>query len=131
MNVVLYSDGVGNLESSRLQEALKPVVAKQSLEIFSKFEDFLNRVRRLPRDIDVAVLMVKDDKGLTALLSLSDYLDATRIILMLQDRDPGMTSKAHLLHPRFLAYSDDDFSDIAAVLSKMLRNKNPFRSVRN
>lgn len=131
MSVVLFSDGVGNLESSRLQEALEPVAAKQYLEIFTKFEDFSSRVRRFPRDIDVAILMAQNDKRLTALLSLSDYLEATPVILVLYDRDPGLTSKAHLLHPRFLTYFDDDFSNIAAVLSKMLRKKNPFRSVRN
>lgn len=129
MSVILFSYGVDKSESSRLQEVLKPVVTERSLEVFKKFEDFSDRIRRLPRDIDVAVLLVQNDKQLIALLSLSEYLDAARIILILHDRDPNMTSKAHLLHPRFLAYIDDDFSDIAAVLSKMLRNENPFRSM--
>lgn len=124
MCVILFSDDVDKSENSRLQEALKPVVAEQSLEVFTKFEEFTDRIRRLPRDIDVAVLSVQNDYQLAALLSLGEYLDSVRIILILPDRNHHMVSKGHLLHPRFVTFNDDNYADVAAVLSKMLRNNN-------
>jgi hypothetical protein len=123
MSVVLFSNGDDKSDCSRIQAALKSVCAKRSLEVFTKFEDFSLRVRRLPINVDVAVLSVQNDYQLTALLSLADYLDDVQIILIMPDRNGHMLSKGHRLHPRFLTYSNGDFSDIAAVLSKMLRNK--------
>jgi hypothetical protein len=129
MGVVLFPYGDGKSECSRLQEVLKPVVAKRPLEVFTKFEDFALRVRRFPINIDVAVLSVQNDYQLTALLSLADYLDSVRIILILPYRSHHLTGKGHLLYPRFVTFNDDNYSDVAAVLSKMLRNKSSFRPI--
>ena len=126
----MFSDGIDKSKSRRLQEVLKPVVARRSLEVYTKIEEFSVRIRRLPQNIDVAVLSVQNDQQLSALLSLSDYLDNARIVLILHDRNDHMISKGHLLHPRFLTFSDENFSDIAAVVAKMLRNENSFRSIR-
>lgn len=122
MCVVLYSDYDDKWEFKHLKAVLKTVVPTRQLEVFTAFEGFSTRIRRLPKDIDVAVLSVRNDHQLAALLTLRDYLDSVRIILILAVRNADMVSKGHLLHPRFLAFYDGDLSDIAAVLSKMLRN---------
>jgi len=122
----MFLDSEDKRKCKNLESVLKPVVVERPLEVFTKFEDFAMRIRRLPRDVDVAVLWVRSDRQLTALLYLAEYLEGARIILILNNRDQGMTRKAHLLHPRFLTYIDDDFSNIAAVLSKMLQKNNCF-----
>jgi hypothetical protein len=124
MSVVLFSGGDDKRECNEIAAVLEPVASKRSLEVFTNFEDFSVRIRRLPGDIDVAVLSVRNDYQLTALLSLSEYLFSTRIILILPEGSDCLLSKGHLLHPRFLTHSSGDFSDVAAVLSKMLRNGN-------
>jgi hypothetical protein len=123
MSVILYTADDDNRECRHLEAVLEPVVPKQLLEVITKFEDLSGRIRRLPRDIDVAILSVQDDYQLTALLSLADYLDSIWIILILPHRDHGMMSRGHLLHPRFVAFRGGDYSDITAVLSKNLQNK--------
>lgn len=122
MCVVLFSYGDDKSECSRLQAVLKKVVPQHLLEVFTKFEDFSARIRHIPRDIEVAVLSVRNDQNLTALLSLADYLDSIRIILLLPEFESDMIRKGHLLRPRYLAFLNGDYSDVGAVMSKMIKN---------
>lgn len=124
MCVVIFSYGDDKSECGRLQAALQTMVPQQPLEVFTKFEDFSARIRRLPIEIDVAVLLVQNDHHLTTLLSLEDYLDSIRIILVLPELESDMIRKGHLLRPRYIAFSDGDYSDVAAVMSKMIQNGN-------
>jgi hypothetical protein len=122
MSVVLFSESSDQSERKQLEAALKKAAARQLLEVFTKFEDFSARIRRLPIGIDVAVLSIQNDYQLTALLSLSEYLYSVRIILVLPEQNDHMVNKGHLFHPRFVAFKNSDVSNIAAVLSKMIRN---------
>jgi len=54
------------------------------------------------------------------MLGIRDLLAETKIILLLPDRKRATVSKGHNLYPRFLTYMDGDFSDVAAVLQKMV-----------
>jgi hypothetical protein len=86
----------------------------------------LSRRLRQPRhNLAVAVLVAASRQELLELLSIRDLLDGIRIILVLPDRQDDTIAKGHRLYPRFLTFADSDFLDVAAVLSKMLRNSHP------
>jgi hypothetical protein len=48
-----------------------------------------------------------------------------QIILVIPDRRPETLSLGHLLRPRYLSYEDGNFDDLASVLEKMLRKRQP------
>ncbi|MCD6199973.1 MAG: hypothetical protein J7K15_15635, partial [Deltaproteobacteria bacterium] len=54
--------------------------------------------------------------------SVRDLIWDLRLILILPDREAGTIAKGHILRPRFLTYLDSDFTEVAAVLKKMLSN---------
>jgi hypothetical protein len=63
-------------------------------------------------------------EDLEAILSIVELFYDLRIILILPDRKKETISKGLKLYPRYLSYADGDFSDVAAVLEKMLGHLN-------
>ena len=63
-------------------------------------------------------------EDLVDLLSIRNLLDDLRVILLLPNREKETINKGHTLRPRFLTYADSNLLNVAAVLSKMLRNTN-------
>ena len=55
-------------------------------------------------------------------LLIRDLLADIPVILILPDRKKETIHLGHKLCPRFLSYTDSNFSDVALVLSKMMRN---------
>lgn len=75
---------------------------------------------RQPRgDMVFAVLLAESREELDKLLSIRHLLSDIRMILILPDRESDTIAKGHSLRPRFLTYSDANFTDIAVVLNRM------------
>ena len=124
MNIVFYANGKDEVLSKRLQKVIERTVSQKGLEIFQTYKDFSKRIQRLPRKIEVAVLLAQSSDQLLELVSLKDYLEDIRIILILPNMERETISKGHLLRPRFVDYVDGDFSNVGAVLEKMINSKN-------
>jgi excinuclease UvrABC ATPase subunit len=118
--VVLFANEKSGVAGRRLQRAIESAVSDQHLENLKSIKELSKRLSRFPSEIAVAVLLAESKDQLSKLLSLRDFLDDVRIILVLPDRENETMSKGHLLRPRFLTYVDGNFTDIAQVLSKML-----------
>lgn len=129
MEVVLYANGKNKATSIRLQKAVESKILHEPLGFFQTIEDFSTRLRQLPR-AEVVVLLAQSHHELSKLISLKDFLEYARIILILPDSERETVSKGLKLYPRFLSYVDSDFKDVAAVLEKMLdhiRNQKNYR----
>jgi predicted nucleotidyltransferase len=124
MNVVLYANGLDAAAGQRLKNIIKSKVLHQSLEIFGNIDSFAKRIRQFPRSIDVVVLFAQSNEQLLDLISLKDYLEDVRIILILPDRESETISVGHKLFPKYLSYADGDLTDVAAVLEKILKRMN-------
>jgi hypothetical protein len=118
MRLLLYvsvNDGVGK----RLQKMIEEIVPKNNLEIYRTIENFSRRFRKPVDNLPItAVLLASCSEDLVGFLSIRDLLRDVRIILILPDRDEDTIAQGHTLRPRFLSYTDSDFSDIVAVLEK-------------
>ena len=119
MNLVFYSP-VADAAGKRLQRVVEALVPLEEIELCRTMEGLSATLRRPADDRTIAVLSAATSEDLTAFLALRDLLHKLRIILVLPDRGNGTVAKAHALRPRFLAYADSDFIDVAAVLNKML-----------
>ena len=119
MNVLYYSTKIDSA-IERLKKAIESVITKEKLEVYSSFDSLSTRLHRPLNGLKIAILLADSDQDLTDFLSLQDLLSELRIILILPDREPSTFARAHILRPRFMTYTDSDFEDIRAVLSKMI-----------
>ena len=119
MNVVLFASGKNVAVSKRLQKVTESKVPLKHLETIQTIEDLSKRVRRLPREIDVAVLLAQSNDQLSEFFPLKEFLEDVRIILILPNLERETITKGHLLRPRYIDYVDGDFSNVGTVLEKM------------
>lgn len=121
MGVLIYATTViGVLQ--RLMGALEGVVHEEEILICPSVRRLSHMLRR-PERPEAAVLLVSTRDELTSLLSICDLFSDIRLIILLPDRAEETISKGHRLYPRYLGYIDSDFSDVAAVLVKMLASE--------
>jgi len=121
---VLYFAPMENGVCKRLQQRIEEVVLSEYMEIYRTFEDLSERLHQPLNNLSVAVLLATSREGLQEILSIQDLITDVRVIAIIPDREKETIAKGHLLRPRYLAYADGDFADVAAVLRKMLENIN-------
>jgi hypothetical protein len=83
-----------------------------------------NLSRRLsdPGQNPSLVILLFENRGeLAEILPVRHWFQDISIILIVPDRTPETIALAHQLRPRFLAYRQDDFGTVAAVVGKMLK----------
>ena len=123
MNLLVYaakSDGV----AQHLQQVVAEIVPKKNLQIYRNFNSLSYRLQQPMNGLKIAILMAGNDQDLNDFISLQDLLSELRIILILPDREPGTFAMGHKLGPRYMTYTDSDFQDVKAVLSKMIDGQN-------
>ena len=121
MQVLVYAPsfslGVRNLLESL--DRLEPAVQCQHLTSL----DMLAEVLRKPMGVPCMGILIPDDgEALSALVDCRHLLRDMRIIVVLPDNQLPTITTAHLLRPRYIGYSDGDFYDVVAVMSRMVRN---------
>ncbi len=120
MNVLLYIPGQ-TLAGQKLENKIRSVVPAQNLEIFSDFDPLCRRLHEAIYDLAAAVLLAKSVEDLTALGTLAELLSGIRLILVLPGHDPEIIEAGYRMWPRFVSYTDGDFTDVAKVLEKIWR----------
>ncbi len=119
MSVFLYAF-LSNSFGDRFQRVVGGLVPGKKLEIYQSIEKLFRRLRQpFYREL-IGVFQVADQQELSEFLAHRDMLNDLRFILVLPDNKKSTVSKAHKLYPRFISYTDENFSDVAAVLKKML-----------
>ena len=124
MNLFFYTTMKSSV-SNRLQQKIEAVVPVEDMEIYTRIDTFSKRLcQPLLDDQSVAVLLAATKEELKEILSIQDLITDLRVIVVLPDRKKETIAKGHLLRPRYLAYADGNFSDVAAILEKMLKYQN-------
>ena len=119
MNLLVYA-AKSNGVAKYLQQAIEETVPKKNLQIYRNVNSLSYRLQQPMNGLEIAILLADNDQDLTDFISLHDLLSELRIILILPDREPSTFAKGHKLMPRYMTYSDSDFQDVKAVLSKMI-----------
>ena len=123
MNLLVYAAKTGEV-AQHLQQVIEEIVPKKNLQIYRNFNSLSYRLQQPMNGLKIAILLADSKEDLTDFLSLKELLSELRIILILPDRESSIFEKAHILGPRFMTYTDSDFQDIKAVLSKMIDGQN-------
>ena len=119
MSILFYSKN-GKEAVAALQKIIEEQAPKEQIEVHRTIESLSKRLRQSKYDVVIAILIATSKEEFSEILSIRDFLRDLRVILILPDRKKVTISKGHTLYPRFLSYADGDFSDVAAVLGKML-----------
>ena len=67
----------------------------------------------------ITILLIDDQYELQELMKMRDQLTETKIILILPDKNPVTVKLGHALFPRYLDFTDSNFSEIGSVLIKI------------
>jgi hypothetical protein len=108
-----------------LLEKVKEVVPTSEVEEFHNFEALFNFLLGSLNHGEIILLRASSSEELIAFRRIRDLMRDVQIILVIPDRRPETLSLGHLLRPRYLSYEDGNFDDLASVLEKMLRKRQP------
>ncbi|HDZ24288.1 MAG TPA: hypothetical protein ENH70_07080 [Desulfobacteraceae bacterium] len=119
MSILFYAAENGTT-LERLRDLIGDLLSESRTEFIATPDKLEKRLREPRGEIDLALLLTPSREGFLELLSLHDFFNDIRIILILPDRRPDTIKKAHSLRPRFITYADSDFRDVLGVLKKMI-----------
>ncbi len=71
--------------------------------------------------MEVALMIVRNSKELDRIDAVHNLVRDLKLILVLPGHDHAMVARAHRLGPRFVAYADNGYNQVAIVLEKMLQ----------
>jgi hypothetical protein len=118
MNVIFFVS-VTNEQGERLERVVELFFSKRRIEKCRDLAELGKRLHEPYNYEDVVLLSPASKEELSRLLGLQDLLSDMRVILVLPDRDNETVAMGHRLRPRMVSYSDSDYFDVAAVLTRM------------
>ena len=118
---LLFFASMINEAGERIKGLVEKLVPGVNIEIYRTIDEFSARFHKPRDDVFVAVLLAGSRKELLDFLSLINLFRDIRIILIIPDQEKETLALAHRLRPNFLCYKNSDFTEIAAVLNKMLK----------
>ena len=118
MIVLLYTSHWEE-SAERLQRLIQSSFNVEGIEIYRTLSSLLHRLQNPPDLPFITILLAGQRNELSDFRSIDHLLGATRLILVLPDQSEETLRTAHRLRPRYLAYADSDFSDLALVIKKM------------
>ncbi len=119
MQILFYSPS-GNESGDRLKQTLDEVLPGDRVEAFRQVNGLIQRLRMPSPDLELLIFMPANRHELFAVSSLLSDLRGLRLILVLPDRENETIAMAHSLRPRFVTYSNGNYSELKEVLKKML-----------
>ena len=120
MTLFLYEKEF-NGAAERLRRVIETFMSKEYIEVFRDINDLSYKLRQPQASDDtiITVLVASNGEDLSDILSIRDLLDDVRVIMVLPDREEVTIAKGHILRPRFITYTDSDFTEVGEVLKKM------------
>lgn len=120
MKIILYArEPKGH--GGRLQQEIETFVDGIEIEVYRSKDSLAHRLRQAEfAAFKIAVLLATDKEDLGALKFIQDLVTDVPVIMVLPDSDEETVAAGHLFRPRYLTYTDGNFSDVAAVLEKMV-----------
>ena len=121
MEIIVYIKN-HHKDGQRLLTALEKMVPNKKIALTSHIEALSCRLVQPGIGSAVAVLMAANRQELFELISTRELFWNIRIILILpnQEKEEDAFALGCKLYPRYISSCDSDFSDVCAVLGKML-----------
>jgi hypothetical protein len=127
-DLIFYNTGKNHFTSGLLEQ-IGGLIPSQNIIMCRDIIQLRAALLKPAYNLLAAVLAVSGRKELLDLVSISKLLRATRIILILPDRELETVSQGHELRPRFLTWPAAAPTEVMAVLNKMLTQADQFREM--
>lgn len=121
MKILFYSPSE-NESGDRLMQTVDEVVPGAKVEALRQVNGLIQRLRMPSADLEMLIFMPANRHELFAVSSLLTEMRNIRLVLVLPDRENETIAMAHSLRPRYLTYSNGDYSELREVLKKMLKD---------
>lgn len=121
MNVFVLSDPKSDA-GKRLRRIIGATHLKGPVEYHETLSDLVVALTRPGKGRGIAILQVNDREEMESLISVQEWLEDLKIIVVLPDDQPDIIARAHLLYPRFVAFSNGDLTHVGSVLEKMTKS---------
>jgi len=120
-----------NKHLSRLNsDVLDDLKSVDNVDIYKTFENFSERLSR-PKKLDTIIIIIAESRqDFEKLISYKDFLNNTRNIMVLPDREKETLDLALLFFPRFYIFADQDFKQIGEVVRKCTKNLQREKTIR-
>ncbi len=119
MNVLFYASGE-NGNDQKYQLAIESVVPVEKIEVFKTVSELSQRLRQPVQNLAAVVLLARNSDEFSDFLEMRDLLSGLRLILVLPNQEEDIRSEELALFPSYVSYIDQDVSEVAAVLNKIV-----------
>jgi hypothetical protein len=120
MQIILYASK-NNIYEEKLEAAIISAAPGIPIERFAQLDDLRERLRAIIEPNSIAILMAGDREELQDLQVFREMLIEIYIILVLPDRQAETIKLAHLLRPRFLSSTLDNFNELKLIIHKIIQ----------
>jgi hypothetical protein len=124
MDVFIYST-IPEKKEEELVNIFKPVLPQEKIELYRTLEDFSLRLKHPVPPNSIVLLAPGSRQELLRILSTRDLLHDLRTIVIVPDHETETVAIAHQFRPRYLAYLNGGFGEVAAVVGKMITGHPP------
>ena len=119
MKILFYSPSA-DPSGDKLKQSVDEVVDRAQVEVHRQVTGLVQRLRMPSSDLEMAIIMPANRHELFAVSPLLAGFQGIRLVLVLPDREDETIAMAHSLRPRFVTYSNGDYSELKEVVKKML-----------
>ena len=117
---LLFYASKNDENENRLDAAIRSATVDGTMEHFTRLDDLRDRLRSIVDPNSIMVLAAVDREELLKIQAFRDMLTEIFVILVIPDREKSTIKLAHLLRPRFLSQTKDDFADLSQIIAKMI-----------
>lgn len=96
---------------------------KAKIMMVSEPDSLFELARKAPYGQGILVLIITSEKEIEWLVGQKSRLMESSCIVILEKKSGNIFSKSLLLYPRFITHASLGFKDVAAVLSKRIKNQ--------
>jgi len=118
MDLIFYST-VAEGDRKKLEALISKFIPLESVSPYFSLAGLETRLKQPAVGEDLILLAPGSREELQKILGMAGFLGDQRIIVVAPDRQPETIATSHRLRPRFLAYLNDDWETLEAVLEKI------------
>ncbi|MCP4671131.1 MAG: hypothetical protein GY857_07480 [Desulfobacula sp.] len=125
MNLAFFIHKDSSKKGVTFKQIMNKNFKKSEIEIFQAFHKFKLKLEEVADyNNEIFILFADSKKRLDRLINLLDLFENRRVILILPDDSQDTITTAHQISPRYFTFADNNYSDLCAVITKMMNKKN-------
>ena len=120
MTYIYYANEYSE-EGEMLNQTLLSAFSKSRMKRCRTIAELTKRLHEPIYDISAAVLLIDNRTDLEGMIALQDILWDIKLITILSSHTDLSQKEVTTLRPRFLTWTDADFSQVVEVLGNMMK----------